>query len=81
MFHPLLEDPSNLKDQELENKILDLSKKYHMALRMGQGGVAQQILTALQMYKENQFTRQQELIKNTIKKQGPEIDDLINVDQ
>jgi histidinol phosphatase-like enzyme len=81
MFHPLLEDPSTLKDQELENKILDLSKKYHISLRMGQGGVANQILIALQMYKENQFIRQQELIKNTIKKQGPEIDDLINVDQ
>jgi hypothetical protein len=52
-----------------------------MSLRMGQGGIANQILTALQMYKENQFIRQQELIKNTIKKQGPEIDDLINVDQ
>ena len=54
MFNPLIEDPSKLKDQDLENKILDLSRKYGIAMRLGQGGVAQQIVITLDAYRMEQ---------------------------
>jgi hypothetical protein len=81
MFNPLIENPSKLKDQDLENKILDLSRKYGIAMRLGQGGVAQQIVITLDAYRMEQQTRQIEAMKtiqDKQKKQG--LDDLINVD-
>ena len=80
MYHPLLEDPRNIKDQDLENKILDLSKKYHIAARMGQGGVAGQIIAALDTYKSELQRRQAESMREIIQKQNKGLDDLINVD-
>jgi hypothetical protein len=80
MYHPLLDDPSKLKDQDLENKILDLSRKYHIASRMGQGGVAHQIIVALDAYKSEQHRRQMENSKSILNKQNKGLDDLINVD-
>jgi hypothetical protein len=80
MFHPLLDNPAKIKDQELENKILELTKKYHTAARMGQGGVCQQIMIILEMYKEEQAKRNQAAMASTMKKQNKDLDDLINVD-
>jgi hypothetical protein len=80
MYHPLLDDPSKLKDQDLENKILDLSRKYGIAARMGSGGVANQIIVALDMYRSEQSRRQMEQSRNTMTKQNKGLDDLINVD-
>ena len=81
MFNPLLEDPSKLKDQDLENKILDLSRKYGIAMRLGQGGVAQQIVITLDAYRMEQQTRQIESMKTIQEKQKKQgLDDLINVE-
>jgi hypothetical protein len=80
MFHPLLGDPRKLKDQDLENKIIDLSRKYGIAASMGQGGACSQIVTALDMYKSEQMRRQAENMKTIVKKQNKDLDDLINVD-
>jgi hypothetical protein len=80
MYHPLLDDPSKLKDQDLENKILDLSRKYHIAARMGQGGAAQQIVVALDTYRTEQHRRQMANSQTLLKKQNKGLDDLINVD-
>ena len=79
MFHPLLESPINLKDQDLENKILDLSKKYHIAARLGQGGACQQIVMALEVYKSEQQRRNAQPNKIMINQQEKGLDDLINV--
>ena len=80
MFHPLLAEPKDLKDQELDLKISELTKKYHIACNLGQGGVANQILIALEMYKDEQRKRYFEATNNIIKKQNKDLDDLINVD-
>jgi hypothetical protein len=81
MFNPLLEDTSKLKDQDLENKILDLSNKYHVALRLGQGGLAQQVVVNLEAYRMEQQRRQIEAMKDLQTKQKKQgLDDLINVD-
>jgi hypothetical protein len=80
MFHPLLDNPAKIKDQELENKILDLTKKYHTAAGMGQGTICQQILLILEVFKEEQRKRQQAAMQDGMKKQNKDLDDLINVD-
>jgi hypothetical protein len=80
MFHPLAESPKNLKDSDLESKITELSKKYFIASKMGQGAVASQIVSILEMYREEQIRRQYESTDKLIKKQNKDLDDLINVD-
>jgi hypothetical protein len=80
MYHPLVNDPRKIKDQELEDKIQELSRKYHYAAKMGQGGLCSQILTTLDMYKSELQRRQMESIKNLVSKQNKDLDDLINVD-
>jgi hypothetical protein len=81
MFNPLIENPSKLKDQDLENKILDLSRKYGIAMRLGQGGIAQQIVITLDAYRMEQQTRQIESMKTIQEKQKKQgLDDLINVE-
>lgn len=79
MFHPLFENPANLKDAELENKILDLTKKYHIAARMGHGNVCDQIVVLLDSLKTEQLRRGQEMLKKTQSSQNKNLDDLINV--
>jgi hypothetical protein len=79
MYHPLLDNPANLKDAELENRILDLTKKYHIAARMGQGIVCEQIITILSSLKDEQSRRAHDMIKKTQSNQNKNLDDLINV--
>ncbi len=79
MYNPLLPDPSSLKDADLENRIVELTKKYWIAARSGQGGVCEQIITALDMYKYELGKRHAEATKNLIKRQDKDLDDLINV--
>jgi len=80
MFHPLLDNPRKLKDEDLEGKILDLGRKYQIALRLGNGSAAQQIVMALGMYKEEQQRRQHEAMQSTMTKQNKGLDDLINIE-
>jgi hypothetical protein len=79
MFHPLIDSPTTLKDVDLESKILDLGRKYHIAARMGQGGVCQQIAIALAMYQDEQRQRHLRAAQDMLKKQNKGLDDLINV--
>jgi hypothetical protein len=79
MYHPLVEDLKNVKDTDLENRITDLTKKYFIAARSGQGGLCAQILKVLDMLKEEQQSRYRKNLENLNKKnQG--LDDLINVE-
>lgn len=81
MFNPLLDDPRKLKDQELENKILDLNKKYFIAARLGQGAAAGQIAVILEQLRDEQTRRHAESTQNLLKKQSDRgLDDLINVE-
>ena len=79
MYNPLLENPLDLKDADLENKILDLTKKYHIAARMGQGIVCDQIVTILSALKDEQLRRGREMLKKTQSNQDKNLDDLIKV--
>lgn len=79
MFHPLIEDPSKLKDQDLDNQILDLTKKYYIAARSGSGNLCSQILIVLESLKEEQRQRHQKTLNN-LNKKTTDLDDLINVE-
>ena len=79
MYNPLIENPLSLKDADLENKILDLTKKYHIAARMWQGSVCDQIVTILGSLKEEQLRRGREMLKKTQSSQDKNLDDLIKV--
>jgi hypothetical protein len=80
MYNPLLADPSELKDLDLDAKILDLSRKYSVAARMNQTGVVAQIITALDVYKSEQMRRQYVAVRNLVNRNDKGLDDLINID-
>lgn len=79
MFHPLLEDLTQLKDADLENRMSDLNKKYNMALRSGNGALAQQVAMILEALRDEGTRRQAEATKKLLQKQNKDLDDLINV--
>ena len=57
MFHPLESDLRELKDNELEEKIQELTKKYYAAARMGYADLLTQLSTFLIIYKEEMSRR------------------------
>ena len=80
MFNPLLPDLSSLKNEDIDNKINELMRKYTIAAKSGQGIVCQQIIVILETYKAEQQKRHiagsQKLLD-----QGKNLDDFVNVDR
>ena len=70
-------DLKDIKDQDLENKLHELTKKYWIAARSGNGGLGQQILVALESYKDEMRRRQVEQTRSLMEKQNKDLDDLI----
>ena len=77
MDHPLQEDLSHLKDTEIESKLQDLSKKYHIAYRMGNKDLLTQVDIFAKIYKEELMKRYNERVKKDF---DGDLDQLINVD-
>ena len=80
MYHPILGDIKKMKDADLEDKILDLSKKYGIAMRLGQGSAGQQIVMILDAYKTELSERQRKSLETALTKKNKDLDNLINVD-
>ena len=77
MFNPLVDDFSELTDTEIENKIIELGKKYWQA-RNPQ--LQAQIATILQMYKEEARSRRAKAYqKQNNQDLDNGLDNLINV--
>jgi hypothetical protein len=79
MFNPLLPDLSTLKNEDLDNKITELMKKYMIAARHGQGGVCNQIGVILECYKQEQKKRHA-AANQKLQTKNLDLDDYINVD-
>ncbi len=76
-FHPLEEDLSKYSDEEIEKRLLELSKKYFAAQRMGSYELLTQVSTFVTIYRD-------EMSKRYLQKSRGQLDDdldqLINVD-
>jgi hypothetical protein len=76
MFHPLEGDLSLLKDAEIEQKLIELNKKYYAAARMGSRDLLTQLSTFITIYRDelsNRYARK-------LKQNDDDLDQLINVD-
>ena len=77
MFHPLEQDLSRFKDSEIEERIIDLNKKYFAAARMGKPELLTQISTFVTIYREELSKRYALKLKSQY---DGDLDQLINVD-
>lgn len=76
MFHPLIGDLSDLKDQDVENKLIELNKKYYAAARMGSQDLLTQLSTCIIIYREELAKRHAQKLKQA----DNDLGQLINVD-
>lgn len=76
-MHPLGEDVSQLKTEDLDAKISDLSRKYMIASRLGNPQVLTQLQNLITMYRDEQGHR---MAKDKLRQNDQDLDDLINVD-
>ena len=79
-FHPFAQDLSDLKDQEVEDKVYELNKKYFAAARLGKPELMTQIATFVNIYKEELSKRYRDKIKSQSESGGSDLDSLVNVD-
>jgi len=79
MFNPLMPNLGEIKENDLENKISELTRKYFMALRTN-GYLAEQVLVSLEAYKYELRQRQLASQKSLMEKSNKDLDDLIKVD-
>ncbi len=77
MFHPFSGDLSNLKDNEVEAKLLEITKKYHAAARLGKPELLTQLGTFVTIYREEMSKR---YLRKTNNQNDTDLDQLINVD-
>lgn len=78
MFHPFTEDLSALKDNELEEKVQELTKKYYQASRLGKPELLTQLATFVTIYKEEMSKRNRE---RTAQELDGDLGQLINVNK
>lgn len=75
--HPFQEDLTNLKDNELDQRLQEVTKKYFIAQRLGNYQLLTQLEIFVNIYKEEQSRRYQSKFKKDI---DGDLDQLINVD-
>lgn len=75
-MHPLIEDLSLLKDNEIESKALDLSRKYWMSRNPE---VQMQIKLLLDQYNEELRIRRSKLIQQQYETRNQDLDKLIKI--
>mgnify|MGYP006273981901 FL=1 len=77
MNHPFEGDLSQLKDNEVEEKLFELNKKYFTAYRLGKPELLTQLATFVTIYKDELARRHQLKMKGQL---DGDLDQLINVD-
>lgn len=76
MFHPFEGDLDQLKDQEVELKLIELNKKYYAAARLGSQDLLTQLSTFITIYREELAKRHARKLKQA----DDDLGQLINVD-
>jgi hypothetical protein len=82
MYHPLAEDPSTLSNDELQEKITLLNKKYLAASRFPDQTLLRQVHSMIIMYTDEQQKRYRKQFQDQKKQNDNDQDlgDLVNVD-
>jgi len=75
-MHPLVSNLDTLKDNELENKINDLTRKY---FQTSNPGVQSQISAVLETYKEEMSKRRRIEYEKMMSTRDKGLDKLINI--
>ena len=75
-MHPLVSDLSSLKDNEVESRINDLTKKYFSS---SNNEVRNQIIMILDTYREEMSKRQQASYNKMMSSRNKDLDKLIKV--
>jgi hypothetical protein len=78
MIHPFEGDLSQLKDQELEEKVQELNKKYYMAQRLGKPELLTQLSIFVTIYKDEMSKRYRDRMRTEL---DGDLDQLINVNK
>lgn len=78
-MHPFASGLSSLSDQELDNKITELTKKYYQSLRYSPS-IASQVVLLLDTYKTEQQDRVIAKAKKASENGEDEINELIKID-
>ena len=78
MFHPFQEDPKELTDTEITNKISELGRKYSQAAKLGNNQLLTQLQTFVTIYRDELRRRAMQPIKTN--DEDKDLDQLINVD-
>jgi hypothetical protein len=76
MFNHLVDDFTDLTDVEIDQKIVELGRKYWMTRNPE---VQAQIHTVLEMFKEESRVRQAQALKRSQENGDSDLDNLINV--
>jgi uncharacterized protein YbjQ (UPF0145 family) len=75
-MHPLINDLSNLKDAEVDQKVQDLTKKYFQTYNQD---VRNQIVSILETYKEEASRRRAKALEAMMDNRDKGLDKLINI--
>lgn len=75
--HPLQKDLTSLSDQEIENKLIELTKRYYQCMKLAPSAV-NQVLLMMDDYRNEQQRRT--LKKNEQSETDSDLNDLIKID-
>ena len=79
MFNPLLEDPTDLSDQDLNQKISEINKKISFALKSNNTNMYNQLLLVHESYKQEQSERHRKKMEELLKNKGADFDDILDI--
>lgn len=63
-FHPLIDSITHLKDEELYNKITELTNKMNSAYRLGSGDALRQMQMIMQHYQDELANRNRKRLED-----------------
>jgi hypothetical protein len=63
-FHPLVDSVTQLKDEELYNKITELTNKMNSAYRLGSGDALRQMQMIMQHYQDELANRNRKRLED-----------------
>jgi hypothetical protein len=80
MFNPLVNNLSSLTDQQLEQKISEITRKYVMIRNSGNQSVVWQLAGVLDIYKQELLNRTYAKQKEAEKQKNPDLDPFASLD-